>query len=294
MIRSGVFVLFAFAVLCGCARADDEINPALYVVRDADSTMYLYGTVHVRPAGADWGDADVRNALNATEEIWTEIEISSQADAETQALTTRYGLAPADQPLSRWLTAAESAKLDVMARRLGIPRQALERMQPWLAGLTLSLAPILEAGYDPQSGVDRAIDAYGEARGKRMRSFETAEQQISFLATLSPDLQRQMLREAILEADTGPAQIAEMTTAWEAGDEAALQRSVIDETRTLYPELYEILFVTRNRAWVETLVRELQGSGVDFVAVGAGHLIGDDGLVSQLRARGYEVTRVGD
>lgn len=94
MIRSGVFALLAFAAVAGCAFAKDEINPALYVVRDADSTMYLYGTVHVRPSGSDWGDADVRAALDAAHEIWTEIEISPRADAQTQALTARFGLAP--------------------------------------------------------------------------------------------------------------------------------------------------------------------------------------------------------
>jgi uncharacterized protein YbaP (TraB family) len=88
--------------------------------------------------------------------------------------------------------------------------------------------------------------------------------------------------------------IAEMTTAWEQGDLETLERSVIEDTREHYPGVYEALFVRRNAAWMEVLTHELAGSGVDFVAVGAGHLLGPDGLVRQLQARGYTVERVGE
>jgi uncharacterized protein YbaP (TraB family) len=86
--------------------------------------------------------------------------------------------------------------------------------------------------------------------------------------------------------------IGEMSTAWEQGDERALERAVIDDTRVEYPELYQMLFVDRNNAWMTELTREMEGSGVDFIAVGAGHIIGSDGLVAQFRARGYRVERV--
>ena len=109
---------------------------------------------------------------------------------------------------------------------------------------------------------------------------------------MSPELQREMVQEAIAEADQVAAMIAEMSRAWEEGDEEALTRAVVDDTREDYPELYQTIFVTRNNAWMEELTREMEGAGVDFVAVGAGHLIGPDGLVAQFRARGYQVERV--
>ncbi|HET9230665.1 MAG TPA: TraB/GumN family protein [Vitreimonas sp.] len=295
MIRTTMLAAAAFAALATAACAQESsFDPALYVVRDADSTMYLYGTVHVRPRGTDWGDADVRAALASAEEIWTEIEISPQADAQAQALATQLGQAPADKPLSSWLTADENERLNALTQRLGIPRAYLETMQPWMAGLTLSLLPIMQAGYDPMSGVDRAVDAYGDANGKTMRSFETIEQQLGFFSALNEETQREFLREAINEAEQGPAMIGEMTSAWERGDLETLERVVVDDTRREYPEVYESLFLRRNNAWMEVLTREMQGSGVDFVAVGAGHLLGEDGLVEQMRARGYTVERVGE
>jgi uncharacterized protein len=293
MIRTTLLAALALAALTTTACAQ-EFDPALYVVRDADSTMYLYGTVHVRPRDTDWGDQDVRDALASADEIWTEIEISPQADQRTQALAMQLGTAPADRPLSSWLTPEENERLNTLTQRLAIPRAYLETMQPWLAGLTLSLVPIMRAGYDPASGVDRAIDAYGDANGKTMRAFETAEQQMGFFSSLDEETQRAFLREAIDEAEQGPAMIAEMTRAWERGDLDSLERVVVDDTREQYPDVYEALFVRRNNAWMDVLVRELEGSGVDFVAVGAGHLLGEDGLVEQLRARGYTVERARD
>ncbi len=291
MLRSLLIAVAASAAFATAACAQ-EFDPALYVVRDADSTMYLYGTVHVRPLGADWGDQDVRDALAESEEIWTEMEISPEADARAGALAQQLGAAPPGQPLSSWLTEEENERLNALTQRLGIPRGSLENMQPWVAGLTLSLVPIMQAGYNPMSGVDRAVDAYGDANGKTMRWFETAEQQMGFFANLDAEVQRQMLREAIAEAEQGPAMIRDMSTAWETGDFETLERVVIDDTREDYPAVYQSLFVERNNAWMDVLVRELEGAGVDFVAVGAGHLLGEHGLVEQLRARGYTVERV--
>ncbi|MEZ5996653.1 MAG: TraB/GumN family protein [Hyphomonadaceae bacterium] len=276
----------------GCAQTHVSAAPALYAVRDDDSTMYLYGTVHVRPRGADWGDARVREALDESEEIWTELIISPAEDARTQTLAQQLGRAEPGRPLSSWLTPEEMERLNAATDRLGLPRGALEGYKPWIAALTLTVLPLTQAGYDPQSGVDRAVDAYGDAAGKTMRALETPEQQLGFLAGLSPDLQREMLDEAIDQSGDVVAMVDAMSAAWERGDDAALAQAVIEDTRSKYPELYQTLFVDRNNAWMQVLTRELEGAGVDFVAVGAGHIVGPEGLAAQMRARGYRVERV--
>lgn len=291
MLKRTFLAVAALVAFSTPAAAQQGIDPALFVVRDADSTMYLYGTVHVRPSGADWGDDDVRAALAQAEEIWTEVLMTPESEAQTQQLALQYGRAPAGRPLSSWLSAGDNTRLNALTTRLGIPTGALEQLQPWLASLTLSIVPILQAGYSPTSGVDRQIDAYGDANGRTMRSFETAEQQLGFFAGLSDDLQRQFLLETINETENGVAMINAMTAAWERGDLESLEAAVINDTREQYPELYNVIFVQRNNAWMDVLVQEMNGAGVDFVAVGAGHLLGSDGLVEQFRARGYTVER---
>jgi uncharacterized protein YbaP (TraB family) len=190
------------------------------------------------------------------------------------------------------LSTEENQRLQATAQQLGLPPQVLEPMRPWLASLTLSVLPMMRAGYDPNAGVDRAVDAFGDAHGKTMRHFETAEEQIGFFADMSPDLQRQMLLEAIEEVERGVTSLDELSAGWASGDQRVIERLAVDEFKAEYPAVYEVMLANRNRAWAPVLAREMEGSGVDFVAVGAAHLVGEDGLVALLRARGIRVERV--
>lgn len=289
-------VRFAFAALalvaCASPSPPQAPGPALFVARDADSTLYLYGTIHLRRSGEPWGSPAVERALAEADEIWTELEISPAADARTQSLAMQYGLAAPGRPLSSWLSAEEAQRLSTTARGLGIDPQSLEPFKPWMASLTLTLAPMIRAGYDPNAGVDRAIDAFGDANGKRMRALETPEQQIGFFANLPDDVQREMLVEAIDEASEGAATLDALSDAWERGALDDLEQELNAEMREEYPDVYAALITNRNAAWVEALIEELNGAGVDFVAVGAAHLLGREGVVEQLRARGVQVERV--
>lgn len=292
MFKQMILGFAAFMALSSPADAEQQINPPLYVVRDADSTMYLYGTVHIRPRGADWGNDRVRAAISESQEVWTEIEISPAADARAQQLAMQLGAAAPGRPLSSWLSVDEKAALEAALTRLGIPAAALEAQEPWIAALTLSVVPMMQAGYDPTSGVDRAVDAFAEQGGKTMRMFETIEQQLGFFDNMTPEAQREMLREAIEQAPEAAAMMSQLTGAWERGDIDALTALVVDATRDEYPELYDVIFTQRNNAWMRVMTAELNGAGVDFIAVGAGHLLGGEGLVAQLRARGYNVERL--
>lgn len=290
-----ILALLALFVAIGPAVAQPRervIHPALFVVRDADSTLYLFGTIHIRHPGDPWGGPEAQTALASAEEIWTEILIDDSTNAQTMAAVGRLGLAPADRPLRTWLSDAENAQLDALCQRLGVNRGALEPLQPWLAAVTLDVMPMVQAGYDPAAGVDRAIDAIGDAAGRRMRAFETPVQQMQFLADLSPEVQRDMLAETISEAQKGTEQIDAMSRAWERGDLNRLERLIVEDMRSNFSDVYQALLVERNRNWIPMIDQEMAGSGVDFVAVGAGHLLGPDGLVALLRARGYTVERV--
>jgi hypothetical protein len=259
----------------------------LFVARDADSRLYLFGTVHIRRPGADWGGANAHAALAEADEVWTELEITPDVQARASALVLQRGMLPEGQTLSSLLRPEENGRLRAMTKRLGVPSAMFERMQPWLAAITLSLLPMQQAGYQSGAGVDEAVDAAADAMGKRRRAFETIEQQIGFLADLSPELQRQMLVETLSSTPEGANEFEALSNAWERGDIEALEGAVIDDMRDQYPEAYDVMFVERNNAWIETLMRELDGAGVDFVAVGAGHMLGEHGLVAQLRARGF-------
>jgi len=295
MLRKGLSAL-ALACVAACASLgapeQPKFAPALYVVRDVDSKIYLYGTVHVRPQGADWGGENAKSALAEAREVWTELDMGPGSEAESRVVVTELGVAPAGRPLSSWLDEPGRARLSALTARLGMPDDALEHLRPWLASITLSMTPILQAGYDPNSGVDRTIDALARAQGKQMRAFETARAQLGLFAGLTDEAQREMLMDAIAEAEAGPAQLAGLSAAWERGDLSIIEAMVVDDMRAAYPELFDVIFRQRNVAWAEALDVEMKGAGVDFVAVGAGHIVGDEGLVALMRARGYRVSRV--
>jgi uncharacterized protein YbaP (TraB family) len=265
-------------------------EPSLWAIKDQDSTIYLFGTVHVLKPQTQWRSAKVARAFDAAGDVVMEIE-QPDSPAAMQPLMLRYGL-DRTKPLSARLSPDSYRRLQAAAQGMGIPPQALDAMRPWLAALTVSLTPLMRAGYDPDSGVEKLLTAQAKAAGKPISAFETAEQQIRFFADMSPEQERELLDSTLADIDEGPAKIDALVDAWAAGDQGALKRQMVDEMRGDYPDLYRLLLVDRNRDWAGQLKAKLAGSGVSFVAVGAGHLTGPDSLQAQLAKLGISAKPV--
>ena len=283
------FALVLVAVLAvGASPALAE--PALWAIKDKDSTIYLFGTVHVLKPTTQWRSPRIAKAFQDADDVVMEIE-QPEDQASTRALMLKYGV---DQtaPLSTKLKPESYAKLQAAAQGMGFPPQALEPMRPWLAALTVSLTPLLKAGYDPESGVEKLLTAQAKAAGKPISAFETMEQQVRFFADMTPVQETQLLESTLDEIDEGPAKIDALVAAWAAGDQAELKRQMVDEMQNDYPDIYKLLLVDRNQDWANQLKTKLAGSGVSFVAVGAGHLTGPDSLQVQLAKLGIKAERV--
>ena len=265
-------------------------EPALWVVKDKDSTIYLFGTVHVLRPTTPWRSARITKAFEAADDVVMEIE-QPEDPATTRALMLKYGL-DRTTPLSSKLKPESYAKLQAAAQGMGFPPQALDVMRPWMAALTVSLTPLLRAGYDPESGVEKLLTAQAKAAGKPISAFETMEQQVRFFADMTPAQETQLLESTLDEIDDGPAKIDALVAAWAAGDQAELKRQMVDEMRSEYPDVYKLLLVDRNQDWAGQLKTRLAGSGVSFVAVGAGHLTGPDSLQAKLAELGIKAERV--
>lgn len=267
-------------------------GPALWVVKDADSTLYLFGTVHVLRPTIGWSSPRVEAAFDSADEVWFEI-----SDPDNQAailpLVQQYGLSP-DKPLSSLLSAEEIAELDAAARTVGMTAAQLDPMRPWLAGLTLSVAPLVKAGYDPQSGVELVLKARAEAAGKPIKAFETIDKQIRILATMDEPVQLEFIRQALEDFDGAVEMLDGMVDAWSRGDVAELDRVVVEDMKDTAPHVYQAILVDRNTDWANQIETLLQGSGTAFIAVGAAHLAGDDGVQALLTQRGVDVERVAD
>jgi len=292
MILPGSVRRFALALVAVLAMGASPVlaEPALWAIKDKDSTIYLFGTVHVLKPTTQWRSPRIAKAFQDADDVVMEIE-QPEDPAATRALMLKYGVDPA-APLSGKLKPERYAKLRAAAEGMGFPPQALEPMRPWLAALTVSLTPLLRAGYDPESGVEKLLTAQAKAAGKPISAFETMEQQVRFFADMTPAQEAQLLDSTLDEIDDGPAKIDALVAAWAAGDQAELKRQMVDEMQDDYPDVYKLLLVDRNQDWASQLKAKLAGSGVSFVAVGAGHLTGPDSLQAQLAKLGIRTERV--
>lgn len=273
------------ASLCATAK------PALWVAKDADTTIYLFGTVHLLPNDTAWHNDTLDRAVADSHTLY--IELTDDDPANMMALVLRYGM-DAAHPLTSQLDAAEQLRLSTAATKAGVPggMQALNVMRPWLAALTLTTAPLLKAGLDPEHGVDKQLQARMAAAGKTVLGLETAEQQMRFLADMPHAVQLDFLRSAMRDVDKGVAQLDEVIDAWKNGDVAAIARLEDEDMRQTAPELYQRLLVARNQAWATKIAAMLQQPGTIFIAVGAAHLAGPDSVQAQLNKQGIETPRL--
>ncbi|WP_296172534.1 TraB/GumN family protein [uncultured Brevundimonas sp.] len=267
-------------------------GPGLWVVRDADSTIYLFGTVHVLKPETPWGTARVDQAFASADEYW--FEIADLADQTgVMPVIQAKGVSP-DRPLSSLLTAEEMTELDAAARTVGATAAQLDPLRPWLASLQLALASIQKAGYVAANGGDQILHARAAATGKPIKGFETAPQQIGFIADMSEDAQLAMLRSGLKEFDTAEVVLGQMVTAWSTGDVEGLDALIGQEMKAESPEMYAVMLTQRNTNWADQIQTLLAGSGTAFISVGAGHLAGSDSLQAQLEQRGVSVERIRD
>ncbi len=290
--RNALAAATAGLTLLGAA-APASADPALFVIKDADSTIYLLGTVHLLKPQTVWRGPKLDAALKQATELWLELPTTNPAamQGEMMALVARYGLSPAKR-LSARLTPAEMKTLDAAAKVAGLSGAQLDVFRPWFAALTISTAAISRAGYDPESGVDGKVEAVFSERGIKPIGFETAEQQIQVFASMSEEQELEYLRSTMEDYEEAPTELDQMVVYWAAGDIANLERIVVTDMKDKEPDLYQSLLVNRNANWVTKIQERLKGSGVSFIAVGAGHLIGPDSVLAMLKAKGVESSRV--
>lgn len=261
-------------------------GPALWVVRDADSTLYLFGTMHLLRPTTRWGSDRIDQAFASASELILEVDTPGDQSA-LLPLIREHGMSP-ERPLSSLLSPAELATLDAAARTIGASAADMDPMRPWLAGVTIQSASILRAGYAPGSGVEPILTARARAAGMTVSGFETPDEQIRMLASFPEEGQLTYLRRSLDEFGAAQTEVDRLVDAWTAGDVGTIRAVAVDPVRET-PALYDVLLVRRNTNWAEQIETLLEGSGTAFIAVGAMHLAGDDSVQQILRRRGVEV-----
>ena len=284
-------VLAALFCLLFVASSSASAQPSLWVVKGPHATVYLFGSVHVLKKDVPWRTPKIDAALKQSGSLWLEITNADDQQA-LQPLVMQLGLDQA-HPLSTKLSKDELAKLDKVATVAGIPNgeASLESLRPWLVAVMLSVAPIIKAGYDPNSGVESVLKPEFTSANKPVQGFETAEQQLHYFADMPEKQQIDYLIQGIDDFDKESDKFDKIVSSWYAGDDATIDKLMSEDFKDKSPDLYRVLIVKRNQAFAAQIDKLLKGDGTIFVSVGAAHLIGSDGINALLQKMGYTVTK---
>lgn len=272
------------------ARDANDADPALWVVKDQDTTIYLFGTIHVLKPGMSWFDEAVKAAFDRADEV--KLELVMPDPAAMASLVAATGVAPAGTPpLTEQVPANKRAAFTKAVLDLGLPANALDRYKPWLAATQLSIAPLSRLGYDSANGPEEVITAAAKQAGKPLTGLETAEQQLGYFGALSAPAQLQFLTSTIDELPKLDSSMKEMVDDWAHGKPEALAKEMNDSLKDS-PEVAKVLLVDRNKRWAAWVKQRMAQPGTVFIAVGAGHLAGKDSVQAQLAKLGVKAERV--
>lgn len=264
-------------------------RPALWKLADADTTIYLFGTVHMLPADhEDWLTGPVAQALNGADEIVT--EVVDPTGAATQDALLRHGMLPKGQTLHGQLSKRQRALLDQLLARIALPSSAVESFKPWYAAVLLSSLPLVRRGFSAHDGVEAALNE--RTPDKPHRGLETAEQQLALLDGLPRKSQIAYLTTVIAEYDRIGPMVDAMAAAWSRGDADTLGKLIQEDEGKDDPLLTERLILSRNRNWADWIERRMAAPGTVFIAVGAGHLAGHGSVQDLLAGKAISVERV--
>jgi uncharacterized protein len=233
-------------------------------------------------------DPPIESAFASADTLVLEVDLSDKQELQKQV--AQASVYPPGDSLEKHLDAEVLKLLRDYSQKQGVALEALSRLKPWTVAVMIVALEFKKAGFEAEHGIDMHFAA--RAGGKQIVGIETAEEQLGFFTSLDERTQNLMLRQALEDAGEHARMIDAAAMAWLAGDEARIDREMLDPLRKAeYQDLFETLFVQRNLRMVQAIERLLARKGTHFVVVGAGHVIGKQGIVDLLRTKGHKVER---
>ena len=267
-----------------------DADPAMWVVRDEDTTIYLFGTFHLLDS-RPWFNDEVKTAFDQSDELVLEAVLPDNP-ADLGPLITRYAVDPNGRTLSQRLTSEQHRALTQALSAMGVPATALETYEPWFVSMSMVSIAAQRLGISPQNGAEAILSKAARDRQIPVSELEGFEYQMRLFDELPEEQQLAQLRQTIELLDQLDEGMAPMLAAWSTGNVERLVE-LMEEHQAQDRNLHDILFLNRNRNWAEWVDGRLDRPGTVFVAVGAGHLAGADSVQSLLSQRGIASQRVG-
>ena len=274
------------------AWAQSAYSPPFWEVRSGNSSVSLFGTIHVGRADFYPLPPLVESAFQSSDVLAVEADPTNQQEAVAAVMSAMY--APPDSIENHLAPALLSSVAEVSAS-YGLPFEQIRQMKPYLLMFTLTMLEYQRLGYNAAQGLENYFSQRARNEGKRVVALESMSGQMQMLDNLSPELQSAMLAITVDEIinDEVSGLVAEMVEAWQTGNIAALETTLTVEERrlpqALADEFHARFLAERNVSMAEQVERMLRNGERVFVAVGAMHMVGEDGIPAILAAKGYQV-----
>ncbi len=270
------------------AQIPDDPDPAIWVIKDEDTTIYLFGTVHILKPGLSWFDEAVKDAFDASDELV--VEMIDPDPAEMVKIVNELAIDQTGKSVRDKLNSGDREKYEAALTKLGLPLASFDPLELWFASVNISLVPLMANGYDSASGVEKDLTALAKSRKMKIVGLETPRQQLGFFDNLPEDAQIRFLNFTIETVDEMVDGMNNMVARWALADTDALAELMNAGLEDKI--LYDTLLANRNANWAEWVEDRLDEPGTVFMAVGAGHLAGKSSLQELLAEKGLNAEQI--
>ena len=282
---------FAFTGAAPPAGGDSAPKHFLWKVTGPKGVVYLLGTIHAGKADFYPLPSIIEESFKSADTLIEEIDTSEPAEAaRVQQAFMENGDYPNGDTINNHLSEVTRSHLTAYVKEGGLPEQAVAHMRPWLVSMLVELREMKQMGFDPSYGLDQHFLDEAQQSHKQIGALEDAGSQLKMLSSLSEEFQDRLLLSSLVDVEKSHDVLDFLTRAWQSGDDAAMQELITSSVRD-YPQLKPLmtkLFDDRNTAMAAKIEGFLQTPKSYFVAVGAGHLVGDKGVLSQLRRKNFK------
>jgi len=272
-------------------RVRAETHSFVWKASNQQGTIYLVGSVHLLTKDYYPLALALEAAYKDSALLVEEVDMGEMLTSDAQLQMLMRGMLPPGQTLQQVVSPSTMALVNKTVSDLGVPIEPLQRLKPWMLALTLLGLEWQKTGFDADLGLDKHFYDLAKSDGKPVQGLETVAYQVSRFDEMTMEQQDHLLAESLKELDTEQASITAVADAWKTGDSAAVEKIVLEDLKG-DPMLYQRLLIERNRNWFPKLEALFSRPGRALVVVGAAHLVGPDGLLQMLRAKGYSVDQL--
>ena len=264
----------------------------LWKAQSGASTVYILGSIHLLKKESYPLSPKIETAFDKSDTLVVEANVQDQSKMNTQAIMEK-GFYPPNDSITAHVSPETYESVKSEAAKMGLPLEMIDRQKPWILSMSLEAIGLMKLGYDPAYGADNYFLSKATGR-KKILELESLDEQINLLANLSDREQELLLLLTLKDLQNAAREVDQVVQAWKTGDTKAMEASMtksFKEDSQLVP-INERLIYDRNRKMVSKIEEYLKEKGTYFVVVGAGHLVGEKGIIETLRKKGYQVEQL--